>query len=209
MALERKTKTVYWMENKLYLNLTNRCSNCCFFCIKRYRQEIDGFTLKLEEEPTVEQIIQELTPVLHMRNWSEVVFCGFGEPTEQLDILLAVTRWIRQHYGRPLKIRVNTNGHGYVLNPKRDVVSEFKATGVDKVSVSLNAGDNETYMEVCKPTFDHAFETVLDFVKKAKAVLEVEVTAVRIPEVDIEKAKAAADELEVKFRVREYIPCFF
>lgn len=209
MASDGKAKTVYWMNNRLYLNITNECSNCCFFCLKRYRQGIDGFKLKLPKEPTLEQITKELEQVLHMRNWSEIVFCGFGEPTERLNELLIVTQWIRQHYDRPLVIRVNTNGHGYLLNPKRNVVWELKAAGVDRVSVSLNAGDKQTYTEVCKPIVDNAFEAVLDFVNKAKVVLEVEATAVRMPEVDIEKTKAVADALGVKFRIREYISCFF
>ena len=104
---------------------------------------------------------------------------------------------------------MDTNGHGYWLNPDRDVAAELKAAGVDKVSISLNADDRETYMEICKPTFPEAYEAVLDFVLKAKRVLEVEATAVRLPEVDMEKIKAKAEELGVSFRVREYIPCFY
>ncbi len=208
MAVMDKAKTVYWMENKLYLNITNKCSNCCFFCLKRYKRGVGGFNLKLAEEPSVTQITSELCEVLNMRNWNEVVFCGFGEPTERLDVLLNVTRWIRKHYGRPLKIRVNTNGHGYVLNPDKDVANELNAAGVDKVSVSLNAGDAKTYEEICKPTFTDAYEAVVDFVQKSKSVLEVEVTAVRMPEVDLGKVQAVAERLAVKFRVREYIPCF-
>jgi TatD family-associated radical SAM protein len=103
---------------------------------------------------------------------------------------------------------VNTNGHGYLLNPGRDVAAELRAAGVDKVSVSLNAGDKETYTDICKPTFAEAYETVIDFIQKAKPMLHVEVTAIRMPEVDIAKAKAVADGLNVKFRIREYIPCF-
>ncbi len=144
-----------------------------------------------------------------MRSWDGLVFCGFGEPTERLDVLLEVARWVRQHYGRPLQIRLDTNGHGYVLNSGRDVAAELKAAGVDKVSVSLNAGDRETYMEICKPTFPDAYEAVLDFICKAKLVLEVEVTAVRLPEVDLAKVQAVADGLGVVFKVREYIPCFY
>jgi TatD family-associated radical SAM protein len=144
-----------------------------------------------------------------MRSWDELVFCGFGEPTERLDVLLEVARWTRQYYGRPLRIRVNTNGHGYALNRGRDVAAELKAAGVDKVSVSLNAGDRETYMEICKPTFADAYGAVIDFIQKAKPVLQVEVTAVRMPEVDIAKVQAVADGLGVEFRVREYIPCFY
>jgi TatD family-associated radical SAM protein len=197
------------MENKLYLNITNRCSNCCFFCLRNFRRGVGGFNLKLQEELSFEQVTGELSAVLGMRSWSEAVFCGFGEPTERLDILLATARWIRRHYGRPLVIRVNTNGHGYRLNPGVNIADELKAAGVDRVSVSLNAGDVQTYNEICRPSFEGAYETVIDFVKKAKPVLEVEVTAVRMPEVDLAKAKAVAEELGVKFRIREYIPCFY
>jgi cyclic pyranopterin phosphate synthase len=209
MAQDQKPRTVYWLDNTLYLNITNQCSNSCFFCFKHYKSGVGGFNLKLAEEPSVEQITSELSEVLHMRSWREIVFCGFGEPTERLDVLLEVSRWIRVHYGKPVQIRVDTNGHGYRLNPGKDVAAELKAAGVDKVSVSLNAGDKETYMEICKPTFADAYEAVIDFVLKAKQLLEVEVTAVRLPEVDLQKAMAVAEKLGVKFRVREYIPCFY
>ncbi len=144
-----------------------------------------------------------------MRSWDELVFCGFGEPTTRLDVLLSVARWVRQHYGRTLQIRLDTNGHGYMLNPGRDVSAELKSAGVDRVSVSLNAGDKETYIDICKPTFPDAYEGMLDFIRKAKLVLEVEVSAVRLPEVDLAKVKAVADGLGVPFKVREYIPCFY
>jgi GTP 3',8-cyclase len=209
MAQTEKPTTVYWLDNTLYLNITNQCSNDCYFCLKRYKKGVGGFNLKLTQEPTIEQITSELSEVLHMRNWDGLVFCGFGEPTSRLDVLLAVARWIRQHYGRPLQLRLDTNGHGYVLNRGRDVAGDLKAAGIEKVSVSLNAGDAETYGEICKPTFDGAYEAVLDFIGKAKLVLEVEVTAVRLPEVDLSAVQAVADGLGVVFKVREYIPCFF
>ena len=144
-----------------------------------------------------------------MRSWDGLVFCGFGEPTQRLDVLLSVARWVRQYYGRPLQIRLDTNGHGYLLNPGRDVAGELKSAGVKRVSVSLNAGDKETYIEICKPTCPDAYEAVLEFIRKAKLVLEVEVSAVRLPEVDLAKVQAVADGLGVKFKVREYIPCFY
>jgi len=209
MAQKENAKTVYWLDNTLYLNITNRCSNNCFFCFKHYKQGVGGFNLKLKQEPIVEQITVELSEVLHMRNWSEIVFCGFGEPTARLDVLLMIAKWIRQHYGRSVQIRLDTNGQGYLLNPDKDVASELKSAGVDKVSVSLNAQDKETYMEICKPTFADAYEAVLDFINKAKSLLTVEATVVRIPEIDISKAKAVAAKLGVNFRVREYIPCFY
>ena len=208
-AKDEKPKTVYWLDNKLYLNITNRCSNCCFFCFKNFKRGVGGFNLKLAEEPSINQITGELDKVLNMKSWDEAIFCGFGEPTERLDVLLTVARWIRQHYGRPLGIRVNTNGHGYVLNQGRDVAAELKAAGVNKISVSLNAGDKETYMEICKPTFLDAYEAMMNFIQKAKSTMDVEVTAVRMPEVDIAKVQAVADLLGVKCRIRDYIPCFY
>jgi len=202
-------RSVYWLDNKLYLNITNQCSNNCYFCLKRYKRGVGGFNLKLTHEPTAKEIIIELAEVLHMRNWEELVFCGFGEPTERLDVLLEVTRWVKQNYRRPLKIRLDTNGHGYILNRGRDVAAELKVTGVEKISVSLNAGNKETYMDICKPMFPQAYESVLDFICKVKLVLEVEVTAVRLPEVDLVKVQAVADSLGVAFKVRDYIPCFY
>jgi len=202
-------KVVYWLDNTLYLNITNQCSNCCYFCFKRYKSGVEGFNLKLLREPTIEKIETELSEVLHKRSWDGIVFCGFGEPTERLDVLVEVTKWIRRNYGKPIQIRLDTNGHGYTLNPNRDVALELKNAGIDKVSVSLNAGDKETYNEICKPTFPEAHESILEFIHKAKDLVEVEVTAVRLPEVELAKVQRAADNLGVKFKVREYIPCFF
>jgi cyclic pyranopterin phosphate synthase len=209
MYQKEKPRTVYWLDSNLYLNITNNCSNHCSFCIRNFRKGVGGFNLKLDAEPSAAQVIAELKKAMYTKNWAELVFCGFGEPTERLDCLLKVTRWIRQHYGKPLAVRVNTNGHGYVLNRGRDVAKELKAAGVDKVSVSLNAGDEETYKEVCKPKFDNAYGAVLEFIKKAKEALDVEVTAVTIPEVDLHKVEAVAEEFGVKFRLRQCIPCFW
>ena len=209
MAEHDKPKTVYWIDNTLYLNITNQCSNCCYFCIRKYKPGVRGFNLKLKEEPTVKEIKTELSEVLHLRNWDELVFCGFGEPTERLDALLEVAKWVRQYYGKPLKMRVDTNGHGYLLNPGRDVAAEMKNAGIEKVSVSLNAETKEKYMEICKPNFPEAYEALLDFIYRTKKLLEVEATAVRLPEVDLAKVQAVANNLGVKFKVREYIQCFY
>jgi len=205
----RQPTTVYWIENKLYLNITNRCSNNCFFCLKKFKRGVGDFHLKFVEDPCLERIISDVEGVLWMRKWDELVFCGFGEPTERLDVLLAVTRWVRERCGMPIKIRLNTNGHGCMLNEGRNVAVELKVAGVDAVSVSLNAGDEETYREICKPIFEGAYEGVLDFIRKAKSVLKVEATAVRMPEVDLTKANQMAEDLGVDFRIREYIPCFY
>jgi cyclic pyranopterin phosphate synthase len=205
--MKKSSSVVYWLGNNLYINITNRCSNDCYFCFRKFKNGVQEFNLKLREEPSSNEVIKELQEVINRKNWNEVVFCGFGEPLERLDCVLEVSRWIK-YSGKV--IRVDTNGQGYLLNNGRDVVKELKNAGVDKVSVSLNAHDEATYNQVCKPKFENAFENVLEFVKKAeKADLGTEITVVTIPEVDILKVRKIAERMGVAFRVREYIPCFW
>jgi TatD family-associated radical SAM protein len=169
---------------------------------------VGDFTLKLNGEPSFEQVTVELDEAMRGKAWKEVVFCGFGEPTERLDLLLMLAGWIKRHFGN-VAVRVNTNGHGYALNAGRDVVAELKAAGVDKVSVSLNAHNEETYGEICKPAFAGAYAAVLEFIEKAKTKLDAEVTAVTTPEVDLHKVEALAKRMGVKFRIRQCVPCFW
>jgi len=165
--------------------------------------------LKLKEEPHPKLIIEQLERYMPMRKWEEVVFCGFGEPTMRLDCILEVTRWIKR-YHPDMRVRLDTNGHGYLLNPERKVVEEIREAGVDAVTVSLNGHDEETYQHVCKPSFKDAYKRVLFFIAEAKrANLEIEVTAVRIPEIDISRIQNLALQLGVNFRARDYIPCFY
>ena len=202
------SSVVYWLGNSLYLNITNRCSNNCYFCFRKFKTGIKEFNLKLEKEPTLEEAIKELQKVINRKNWSEVVFCGFGEPLERLDLVLEVTSWLKKHCWKT--VRVDTNGQGYLLNKRRDVVRELKEAGVDKVSVSLNAHSEETYNQICKPVFEDAYENVLEFIKKAKEEgIETEATAVTIPEVEITEVEEVAESMGVKFTVRQYIPCFW
>lgn len=208
MSAKRTPSVVYWLGNRLYLNLTNRCSNDCYFCIRNFWNGVGGFNLRLEREPSAAEVISELQEVINAESWGEIVFCGFGEPTERLDCLLEVTEWIRKYYGKPVSIRVDTNGQGYLLNSGRNIVGELKAAGVDKISVSLNAHDKETYNRVCRPKFGEAYENVLKFITMAERHFDVEVTVVAIPEADIPRIGHLAERLGVKFRIREYVPGF-
>ena len=150
----------------------------------------------------------QLQNAINRENWSEVVFCGFGEPLERLDCISEVARWIKKYSGKV--VRVDTNGQGYLLNNGKDVVKELKKAGVDRVSVSMNAHNKATYNQVCRPTFGNAYEKVLEFIEKTKREnLDMEITAVAIPEVDISKMRKMAKRMGVAFRSREYIPCFW
>ncbi len=164
--------------------------------------------MKMPKEPTFENIVREVEESLWKRTWREIVFCGFGEPTARLDLLLDLARYLKKRASN-IPIRVNTNGHGKLLNPNRAVIAEMKTAGVERVSVSLNAGDKESYDEVCKPNIAGAFEAVLEFTLEAKQKLEVEVTAVTTPEIDISRVEVLAKQLGVKFRLRQCIPCFW
>ncbi len=126
---------------------------------------------------------------------------------ERLNCILEVTGWIKKHFAKV--VRINTNGQGYLLNPRREVIRELKEAGVDKISVSLNAHNEATYIHVCKPKFKNAFENVLKFIENASKEFNTEITTVTIPEVDIPKVREMARKMGVAFRIREYIPCFW
>jgi cyclic pyranopterin phosphate synthase len=204
-STNRKPSIVYWLADRLYLNITNKCSNDCYFCLRRFRRGVGDFNLKLQREPSINEVMIELQEVINRKNWAEIVFCGFGEPLERLDSILEITEWIRRYYAKPVVIRIDTNGHGYLLNRRREVVKELKNACVDRISVSLNALNQETYNRICRPQFEDAFTAVLEFVEKAKQDLEVEITAVTIPEADLSEIEKFARKTGVKFRVRQYL----
>ncbi len=203
----KKPSIVYWLEDTLYLNITNQCSNNCYFCFRRYKNGINGFNLKFGKEPTLRQIIDELQNFISKKAWKEVVFCGFGEPLEKLDYVLEVTKWIKKHF--PITVRVDTNGQAYLLNKNRNVIEELKEAGVDRICVSLNAHNKEAYNHICKPEFEDAYENVIKFIEKAKTQLDIEITTVTTPEVNISEVRNMTGKMGVKFRLRKYQPCFW
>ena len=203
-ATNRDSSIVYWLGSTIYLNITNRCSNSCYFCLRKFKTGIKEFNLKLEKDPTTEEMIKEIQKVISRNNWSKIVFCGFGEPLERLDLVLELSRWFKRQCWKT--IRVDTNGQGYLLNADRDVARELREAGVKKVRISLNAHNKETYNQICNPKFDDAFENVLKFITSTKEEgIETEVTAITIPEVEITKVKDLAERMGVKFTVRQYI----
>ncbi|MEM3673424.1 MAG: TatD family nuclease-associated radical SAM protein [Candidatus Bathyarchaeia archaeon] len=209
MNIRKSPSVVYWLGNTLYLNITNKCHNNCYFCLRNFMNGVSGFNLKLQKEPSVDDVIRELQNFINLKNWREIVFCGFGEPTERLDCLLEVTRWIKRYYGKIVDVRLDTNGQCFLLNENRDVLRELKEAGINRISVSLNAHNKETYNQICRPAFNNAFESILDFVRKVKENFDVEITAVALPEVDIAKVEEISREFGVRFRLREYIGGFW
>ncbi len=193
---------VYPIRRSLYVNVTNDCSNACTFCPRSTgRLEVKGHDLALGEEPSAEDLVVALQRAGAER-YGEIVFCGFGEPTLRLDVVKAVAREVKKRWNLP--IRLDTNGQGSALNG-RDIVPELEGL-VDAVSVSLNAPDAATYDRLCRPTIDHAFRVVCDFICGCKGrIPRVRATAVAVPGIDLEAVRRLAEyDLCVDFEVRAY-----
>lgn len=194
----------YEVGNGLYVNITNRCTNACAFCVRSVADGTYG-ELWLEREPTVDEITEAVIEA-DPAKYGEIVFCGYGEPTVRFyDVILVASR-LKQKY--PIvKIRINTNGHANLIHGK-DVTPLMKGV-IDSVSISLNTADAESYVKVCAPEFGTAaYDGLLDFAVKAKNyVPEVAFSVVResIPDEEIELCRAIADRCGVALKVREMI----
>jgi TatD DNase family protein len=188
----------YPIRNSLYLNITNRCTAACTFCVRYHTDFVKGHNLRLHEEPSAEAIIGQIGDP---KRYGEVVFCGYGEPLLRLDVVKAVSAEVKRRGGR---VRIDTNGHANLIH-KRDVLPELAGL-VDAVSVSLNAQNAELYNKITQTKFGiGAYEAVKDFIRKAKEhIPDVSVTVVSLPDVDIEACRRIADDLGVKLRVRDY-----
>jgi len=191
-------KIAYVIRNSLYLNITNRCSNRCSFCIRQTSAHVKGHRLWLEREPTVEEIESAASDI---RPYDEVVFCGYGEPTERLDVVKEVARWVKAG-GKP--VRLVTNGEGDLIN-KRSIAAELAGL-VDRLSVSLNTADAEQHLVLCRSEFGReAYGAILHFIERSKPfVPDIEITAVAAPGVDMNAVEELARKIGVRFRPRQY-----
>ncbi|WP_406661518.1 TatD family nuclease-associated radical SAM protein [Methanolobus sp. ZRKC3] len=189
----------YKAHGNLYLNITNRCSANCTFCIREFSDGVYGYDLRLSRDPTEEEIIRELESI-DLSKYREIVFTGLGEPTCRFETVLDITRWLHE---RNCHIRLDTNGHAKLMQPDMDVVKELKGAGLESVSVSLNAESKEKYNAICKPAFDNAYESLLEFTKEAVNLgIRTQMTVVAMPEIDIAACEKIATEIGATFRVR-------
>ena len=190
----------YEHGDNLYINLTNRCPNNCVFCLRNDREGFGGHRLWIEKEPSAQDVIDQMGDISPYR---EVVFCGFGEPMERLDVLLEVAAYIKSK-GKP--VRIDTCGLANLMHGG-DVTPRLKGL-VDTVSISLNATDAKKYDALCRSRYgEAAYDALLDFAQRAKTyVPNVLFTVVdTIGEAEIEKAKRIAQQSGIRLRVREYI----
>jgi TatD family-associated radical SAM protein len=187
----------YPIENRLYLSITDRCTLECDFCPKtRGNLQIRDYDLTMDHRPEVQEIIAAIGDP---QDYAEVVFCGYGESTLRLHVLLAVAQWIKAH---GVRVRVNTDGLANLVH-KEDTLP-LLGTCVDALSVSLNAQDEATYERHCHPNLPGSYPAMLTFLERAPHFIpDVTATAIAgLEGVDIPACEAIAQRLGVKFRKR-------
>ena len=197
---------VYILDGKIYINLTNMCTNDCIFCLRRDKDDVCGQDMWLKSEKiTADDVIEQLNKY-EDKIAKGVTFCGYGEPTMKFEVLKQVAEYIKHNYPDTF-IKVNTNGHGNVIN-KKDILPELKGL-VDEFSISLNAQNSDLYKELSQPKIDNAYEAMKDFAKKAydngfKTTLSV-VSGYKDYDVDLALCEKIAKDLHASFRNREWI----
>ena len=192
----------YPVRNGIYVNMTNRCPCACTFCLRQHGPSVYGSDpLWLEREPTVEEVEQSLA-AWDLSEKEEVVFCGYGEPLCAFDNLVMAGKLIKRKYP-DIKVRINTNGLGNLVNEK-DTVSAL-AEFTDTVSISLNAPNAERYNEISRPKYGaRSFEEILRFAEECKKYIptvKFSVVDVITPE-EIDECQKIADKMGIPLRVR-------
>lgn len=205
MNARKRTQTIlYEVHNNLYVNLTNKCPCNCTFCLRQTRDHMEeSASLWLEHEPSVEELKEEFKK-FDMNRYEEVVFCGFGEPTERLQVLLETAAYVKQEYGN--RIRVNTNGLSDLVNGTA-TAPMFQGV-IDTVSISLNTPKPERYLELTRSRFGiQSFEAVLAFAKEVKQYVDtvilttVDTTLSREEE---EACRTICEKIGVAYRIRPW-----
>lgn len=201
----QKSMTIsYEIGNKLYMNITNKCPCSCTFCIRNNADGAYGSDpLWLEHEPSLSEIKEDLNK-RNIAEYEEIIFCGYGEPTSRLDILIQAAEYLKSSEGCP-PLRLNTNGLSDLISEREtagDICSVF-----DTVSISLNNGTEEEYLKVTRPRFKNAFDAMQKFasdcVKTGKARVIMTVVDV-IPAEEIELCRKITENIGAELRIRSY-----
>ena len=194
----------YEGRNSIYVNMTNRCPCACVFCLRHNKDHVfNADSLWLEREPTVEEICASIDS-WDLEKYDEIVFCGYGEPTERLQDLLQVASYVKSK-GKT-KIRINTNGLSDLINGEK---TAHKLKGlIDTVSVSLNATNKDDYFKVVRPKFGiDSYDAMLSFAKDCtKHVSEVVMTVVDIvtSKEQQEQSRKICESIGATLRIRPY-----
>lgn len=193
------TQTIaYPIGDRLYLSITDRCTLACRFCPKTQgSMQVHDYDLSMVHRPSTEEIILAMGDI---SDYSSIVFCGYGEPTLRLKVLLEVAREIKRQDGH---VRINTDGLANLVN-KRNVLPEMSGL-IDALSVSLNAQNGTVYNRHCDPALPRAWQSLLEFLALAPQwIPDVTATAINgLEGVDIDACRKLAEQNGVTFRQRE------
>lgn len=203
---------LYRDPERLYLNVTNRCTNRCSFCVRSRTARLGDGMLLGDHEPDLDELLDAVESKGGPGKFSEIVWCGYGEPTIRLDLILEASPVFR---AAGAKVRLNTNGHACLIHG-RDVIIELGEV-VDRVNVSLNAPTAERYLELCRPdpsiveahpfpTPGEFWEAMLDFLRQAPNHIEdvqASVVGHTLNDDEIDRCRDRAAEIAgVRFRIR-------
>lgn len=193
---------VYDYFGGLYINLTNKCPNACRFCIRNFTDSLgDADSLVLDKDPSVEEVKAELRK-WDVSRYDEVVFCGYGEPTERLKDLLELAAFIKASWGKP--VRINTNGLADLIWGEE--TAPWLKGKIDMVSISLNEADRDKYYDLCMPRFGReSYDAILKYIQDVKQYVPqvtVSVVSSAISRESLDKCCAKAAELGVEFKMR-------
>ena len=195
---------LYEVYDNLYVNLTNKCPCSCTFCLRQTRDEMNhSGSLWLEREPGVEEVKAEFDK-FDMQKYKEVVFCGFGEPTERLEDLLEIAAFVKDKFNKP--IRINTNGLSDLIWQK-DTAPMYKGL-VDTVSISLNTPNKERYYELTRSKFGiDSFDAMLNFagnVSKYVPHVVLSTVATTLTAEEEHQCAQICERLGVTYRIRPW-----
>ena len=194
----------YEFGGKLYVNITNKCPCACVFCIRKNGDSVGGNdSLWLSHEPSLEEIISAFEQ-FDKAGLHDLVFCGYGEPMSRADVLIEFAKYIKNN--TDMSVRINTNGLVSLINPDFDI--EEMRDVIDSVSISLNAPDKESYLEITRPKFGiDSFASMLDFAAKAKSIVsDVAFTVVDvISDEQIAACQKLSDSMGIPLRVRHNV----
>ena len=190
----------YVYANNLYLNITNRCMMACPYCIKhKWAGKFRGNSLKLDKEPTVEQVIESIGDPT---KYGEIIFCGYGDALIRLPEVIEISKWLKS---KNVRVRINTAGLANRYYGK-NILPGLKGL-VDVISISLNGSNPQEHNKLNNPMFkEESFNEILKFAEAAKEYIPtVVVTAVELPGLDVSKVKDVVKSIGVHFRVRPYL----
>lgn len=195
---------VYTLEGGVYLNITNKCPCNCAFCIRSKGDAVgDAEKLWFDEEPTFDEIKKAIDD-FDFSKVDNAVFCGYGEPTNAYDNLLAAAKYLRS-VNPDINLRLNTNGLSDLINGKP--TAKELSENFDTISVSLNEPTSEKYDKITRNIYPgRAFDAMLEFTRECvKYCKDVRMTVVDvISEEEIEQARLVCESTGAKYKVRSF-----